>query len=182
MRQKKAPIDYQLDYMERLFYKIKFKKTESYVIHRIWDKLDDTRIRFEIQQPIKLPNGKTVLADLYLPQLGIFIEVNEPYHESEQQKLADEYRNKAIIDITKDKLFVIQCGISDRAGEWRTLKEIHQQIDEVVSTNQRITFFRSEDALGIVLYRFLGVYQLDISKSEELGKCIWRRIRTDYKF
>lgn len=134
MRQQKAPIDYQLDYMERLFYKMKFKKTESYVIHRIWDKLDDTRIRFEIQQPIKLPNGKTVLADLYLPQLGIFIEVNEPYHESQQQKLADEYRNKAIIDITKDNLFVIQCGISDRAGEWRTLKEIHQQIDEVVST------------------------------------------------
>lgn len=79
MRQQKAPIDYQLDYMERLFYKMKFKKTESYVIHRIWDKLDDTRIRFEIQQPIKLPNGKTVLADLYLPQLGIFIEVNESH-------------------------------------------------------------------------------------------------------
>lgn len=86
-QQQKAPIDYQLDYMERLFYKMKFKKTESYVIHRIWDKLDDTRIRFEIQQPIKLPNGKTVLADLYLPQLGIFIEVNEPYHESQQQNL-----------------------------------------------------------------------------------------------
>ena len=30
-QQQKAPIDYQLDYMERLFYKIKFKKTESYV-------------------------------------------------------------------------------------------------------------------------------------------------------
>lgn len=295
MRQQKVPIDYQLDYMERLFYKMKFKKTESYVIHRIWDKLDDTRIRFEIQQPIKLPNGKTVLADLYLPQLGIFIEVNEPYHESQQQKLADEYRNKAIIDITKDKLFVIQCGISDRAGEWKTLKEIHQQIDEIVSTikkkiaetpdlkpwntsecltveyhkkkgvfnlndslrtiddicavfdtmpkhrgylrmgatpvpghknldiwypikennkgwkneredhddtiieyhededkrkkhvaavikdnHQRITFFRSEDALGIVLYRFLGVYQLDISKSEELGKCVWKRINKEY--
>ncbi len=61
MRQKKAPIDYQLEYMEHLFFSIKHKKTESYVIHCIWDKLDDTRIRFEIQQPIKLPNGKTVL-------------------------------------------------------------------------------------------------------------------------
>lgn len=71
MRQQKAPIDYQLDYMERLFYKIKFKKTESYVIHRIWDKLDDTRIRFEIQQPIKLPNGKTVLASLIMDFISI---------------------------------------------------------------------------------------------------------------
>ena len=45
MRQQKAPIDYQLNYMERLFYNMKHKKTESYVIHRIWDKLDDTSIR-----------------------------------------------------------------------------------------------------------------------------------------
>ena len=170
MRQQKAPIDYQLDYMERLFYKIKFKKTESYVIHRIWDKLDDTRIRFEIQQPIKLPNGKTVLADLYLPQLGIFIEVNEPYHESEQQKLADEYRNKAIIDITKDKLFVIQCGISDRAGEWRTLKEIHQQIDEVVSTIKKkiaetpdLKPWNTSECLTVEYHKKKGVFNLNDS-------------------
>lgn len=32
-QQQKAPIDYQLDYMEHLFFSIKHKKTESYVIH-----------------------------------------------------------------------------------------------------------------------------------------------------
>ena len=101
MRQQKAPIDYQLDYMERLFYKIKFKKTESYVIDRIWNKLDDTRIRFEIQQPIKLPNGKTVLADLYLPQLGIFIEVNEPYHESSNKNLQTNTATKQSLTLRK---------------------------------------------------------------------------------
>lgn len=101
MRQQKAPIDYQLDYMERLFYKMKFKKTESYVIHRIWDKLDDTRIRFEIQQPIKLPNGKTVLADLYLPQLGIFIEVNEPYHESSNKNLQTNTATKQSLTLRR---------------------------------------------------------------------------------
>lgn len=55
MRQKKAPIDYQLEYMEHLFFCIKHKKTESYVIHRIWDKLDDMRIRFVVQQKVELP-------------------------------------------------------------------------------------------------------------------------------
>ena len=34
-QQQKARIDYKLDYMERLFYKIKFKKTESYVIQLV---------------------------------------------------------------------------------------------------------------------------------------------------
>lgn len=78
MRQQKAPIDYQLDYMEHLFFSIKHKKTESYVIHRIWDKLDDASILFKGQQEVLLPNGKHALADLYLPQLNIFVEVNEP--------------------------------------------------------------------------------------------------------
>ena len=57
MKNQKQPIDYQLDYMEHLFYSIKHKKTESYVIHRIWDKLDDTRIRFVVQQRVELPHG-----------------------------------------------------------------------------------------------------------------------------
>ena len=66
MKKQKQPIDYQLDYMERLFFKLKFKKTESYVIHRIWDKLNNTQIQFVIQQLVKLPNGKRALADLYV--------------------------------------------------------------------------------------------------------------------
>ena len=290
----KLPIDYQLDYMERLFYKLKFKKTESYVIHRIWDKLDDCRIQFVTQQLVKLPDGKRALADLYLPQLDLFVEVNEPYHE--WQKEEDEKRNGSIVEVTKGNLLVVQCGNPDKPGEWLSLEEIHKQIDNVVDTikakisctpdlkpwntnesltveyhkkkgvlhlydglrtiddvcavfgtqpkhrgflrmgatpvpnhdgldiwypikdnnkgwknerednddtiieyhedlakrakhvaaiikdnRRRITFFRSEDALGIVLYRFLGVYQLDIPESEKSGKCVWRRISKEYK-
>ena len=37
---------------------------------------------FKGQQEVLLPNGKHALADLYLPQLNIFVEVNEPYHEN----------------------------------------------------------------------------------------------------
>lgn len=294
MKKQKQPIDYQLDYMERLFFKLKFKKTESYVIHRIWDKLNNTQIQFVIQQLVKLPNGKRALADLYLPQLGLFVEVNEPYHE--WQKEADKKRNETIIEITNNNLLIVQCGNSEKPGEWLSLEEIHKQIDHVVDdiktriastpdlkpwnsnecltveyhekkgcfhlndslrtiddicavfgtqpkhrgylrmgttpvpgqadseiwypnkdnnkgwknerkdnddtiieyhedetkrakhvtavikdNHRRITFFRSEDALGIVLYRFLGVYQLDVSESKKRGKCIWRRINKEYK-
>lgn len=91
MKNQKQPIDYQLDYMEHLFYRIKHKKTENYVIHRIWDKLDDTRIRFVVQQRVELPHGKYALADLYLLQIGVFVEINEPFHT--YQKKEDDYRN-----------------------------------------------------------------------------------------
>lgn len=87
MRQQKAPIDYQLDYMEHLFC-IKHKKTESYVIHRIWDKLDDMRIRFVVQQKVELPNGRYALADLYLPQIGIL---------SKSMSLSTPFKRKKMI-------------------------------------------------------------------------------------
>lgn len=131
MKNQKQPIDYQLDYMEHLFYSIKHKKTESYVIHRIWDKLDDTRIRFVVQQRVELPHGKYALADLYLPQIGVFVEINEPFHTS--QKKEDDYRNENIVKLTKNDQFIIHCGNSTKDGEWLNLAEIHQQIDQCVA-------------------------------------------------
>ena len=296
MTKQKKPIDYQLDYMEHLFSRIKHKKTESYVIHRIWDKLDDARILFKVQQKVILPNGKYALADLFLPQLNIVVEVNEPFHERQQKE--DEYRNDNIVKLTHCDLRIIRCGNPEKEGEWRSLAEIHKQIDECVAfikekiaqtkviepwdmsewlsveyhkgrgilkvddkgglrtiddictvfdtkpkhrgylrcgatpiphkenweiwypnisnksgwkneltdggltfteynedakkrkehvagcikdNKQRITFFRTKDALGIELYRFVGVFTLDIDASQKVGKCIWHRTETEYK-
>lgn len=92
MRQQKAPIDYQLDYMEHLFFSIKHKKTESYVIHRIWDKLDDMRIRFVVQQKVELPNGRYALADLYLPQIGILSKSTSLFTPFKRKKMIIEMR------------------------------------------------------------------------------------------
>lgn len=131
MKIQKQPIDYQLDYMEHLFFSIKHKKTESYVIHRIWDKLDDTKICFVVQQRVELPNGKYALADLYLPQIGVFVEINEPFHAS--QKKEDDYRNENIVKLTQKDQFIIHCGNPNKDGEWLTLDEIHQQIDQCVA-------------------------------------------------
>ena len=131
-------MDYELEYMEYLFDSIKSKKTESYVIHRIWNKLDDDRVRFVTQQKITLPNGKYALADLYLPQLNIFVEVNEPYHD--KQKEQDKYRNETIVKLTEADQFIIECGKGTDKCEWKSLSEIHQQIDECVTfIKKRIT-------------------------------------------
>ena len=127
-------MDYKLEYMERLFAKISKKKTESYVISRIWHQLDDDRVKFVVQQYIRRTQDKYVLADLYLPQLNIFIEINEPYHKDENGVLReiDRIRNEEILSVTRSKPIVIDCDCN--------LQEIHRQVTDVVSLiKQRIS-------------------------------------------
>ena len=137
-------MDYKLEYMERLFAKIGKKKTESYVISRIWHQLNDDRVKFVVQQYVRIGKDKYALADLYLPQLNIFIEINEPFHENNIEK--DKLRNERIVDITHSELRVVVCGFrtEDKNGKeeihWKSLNEIHCQITEVVSfIKQRIS-------------------------------------------
>ena len=137
-------MDYKLEYMERLFAKISKKKTESYAISRIWHQLDDDRVKFVVQQYVRIDKDKYALADLYLPQLNIFIEVNEPFHENNIER--DNLRNEKIMDITHSELCTIVCGTKtkDQDGKevihWKPLDEIHRQITEVVSLiKQRIS-------------------------------------------
>ena len=127
-------MDYKLEYMERLFAKISKKKTESYVISRIWHQLDDDRVKFVVQQYIRRTQDKYALADLYLPQLNIFIEINEPYHKDENGVLReiDRIRNEEILSVTNSKPIVIDCDCD--------IQEIHRQVTDVVSLiKQRIS-------------------------------------------
>ena len=73
--------DYKLDYMTRLFRKIRNKRFEAYIIQRIWDLLNDDSIRFVTQQYFKRnENGNYALADLYLPQINMIVEIDEGQH------------------------------------------------------------------------------------------------------
>lgn len=295
----KGAMDYKLAYMQQLFDKIKKKKTESYVIHRIWDKVDDERILFKTQQKVERPDGSYALTDLYLPQLDLFVEVNEPYHELQRE--ADNQRNDDIVKITHHDLKVIRCSENIEGGiEWQSLTEIHKQIDKCVALikeriaekeqdgglkpwdmsqwltvdyhkskgvlnaeehdalstiddicelfgtqpkkrgflrmgvadipdnpnqelwfpilkndkdwvnelsedkatfyenhkdpvkreshvsnvlenhRQRVAFFKSKDALGVDVYHFLGIFDLDEEATQEQGRCVWKRISTEY--
>ena len=107
-------MDYKLEYMERLFAKIGKKKTESYVISRIWHQLDDDR--FVVQQYIRRTQDKYALADLYLPQLNIFIEINEPFHKNNVE--VDKIRNEEILNVTHSMPIVIDCD--------NDIQEIHR--------------------------------------------------------
>ena len=127
-------MDYKLEYMERLFAKISKKKTESYVISRIWHQLNDDRVKFVVQQYIRRTQDKYALADLYLPQLNIFIEINEPYHKDENGVLReiDRIRNEEIRNVTHSEPIVIDCDCD--------IREIHRQVTDVVKLiKQRIS-------------------------------------------
>lgn len=261
--------------------------------------MDDERILFKTQQKVERLEGGYALTDLYLPQLDLFIEVNEPYHELQSE--ADKQRNDDIVKVTHHSLLVIRCSEQvDGRVEWQPLAEIHRQIDECVAlikqliaekecdgglkpwdmsqwlsvdyhkkegilkaekhdalstiddicelfgtkpkmrgflrmgvadipthTNQeiwfpilkndkkwvnelsedktifcehhqdpekrrehiskvikdnrqRVTFFKTKDALGMDVYHFLGVYELDQKETRKQEKCVWRRISTEY--
>ena len=128
----KGTIDYKFAYMQHLFDKIKNKKTESYIIHRIWDKVDDERILFKTQQKVERPDGSYALIDLYLPQLNLFIEIDEPYHEFQRE--SDKQRNGDIVKMTHNEPIIISCGKEqDGAVKWLSLTEIHHQIDKCVN-------------------------------------------------
>ncbi len=103
--------------------KLAHKPTESYVISRIWHRLDDIRVRFVCQQYVKRKEGYA-LADLYLPQVNMIVEVNEEYHDDKEQQIRDTVRNEEIRDATKADIFVIKASCD--------LEEIHAQVDCVV--------------------------------------------------
>ncbi len=120
-------------YVTKQLARTKTKKYEAYVIHRIIAKIDDIGLKFVTQQYVnrgeKSKNGKKfALTDLYFPQLGIHVEVDEAHHFSADAKEADAMRTRDIVS---------QIGGDDpiRVDTANTsLKEINQRIDSVVET------------------------------------------------
>ena len=150
-------VDFKLDYMARLFYKIRHKKFESYVIHRMWHLLHDDRVQFVTQQYVRRSdNGKYALADLYLPQLNMFFEVNEPQHKIESNAIADTLRNETIRNVMNADLKVIDC-----CGP---IAYVHQQIDEYVAIiknrieelGEDFKPWRGEDSLTVEYHQQKG--------------------------
>lgn len=121
-------MDYKLEYMARLFRKISHKRFECYVIQRIWHTLNDDRVKFVVQQYVRRDKevDRYALADLYLPQLGIIVEVNEAYHmASERQKEVDAIRNAEVAKTTDAIVKVVDCT--------KLLADVHNQIDDIVN-------------------------------------------------
>lgn len=129
-------MEYKLDYITRLFSKISHKRTESYVINRLWNKLDDTRIQFVLQQYVLRKDGKYALADVYLPQLKLSVEVDEPYHYGNTE--ADKIRQSEMTKYMEVKRIRCYNVVGGNVVDC-SLEEVNQRTDEVAAyIKQRI--------------------------------------------
>ncbi len=115
-------MDFKLDYMARLFRRMQNKRFESYAIQRIWHRLGDPEIRFVSQQYFKRKDtGGFALADLYLPQFRMVVEIDEGQHAGNGQ--ADSARSAQIVEVSKSEVHRIPISKKvDDAGnilEWK---------------------------------------------------------------
>ena len=118
-------MDYRLQYLESCFEKIQHKKTESYVIQRIWNLLHDDEVKIVLQQFVKLRSSGYALLDLYFPQIRIAVEINEPFHLGTKEK--DEKRLESVKNsMPLEEVYVIDCS--------QPLTCIHKQVDNLVET------------------------------------------------
>lgn len=129
----------QRDIITRMLAKIAHKPIESYVINRIWHRLNDIRVRFVLQQYVRRKDGYAY-ADLYLPQIGLLVEINEDYHADKEQERRDAIRNKEIADATNAEVKVIYAyDPNDKEKSPLSLEEINERVDKLVEEiRQRI--------------------------------------------
>ena len=136
----------RLEFISRSLSKIQHKKFELYVISRIIHKLDDPEIKYVFQQYAARDNntGKYALIDLYLPQLGIAIEVDEAHHK--EQYTEDEIRQKEIeqLDIQVERVQCYEKRIED------VNNEIEKIIEKIIEPN-------STSILGCTLKLTIGI-------------------------
>lgn len=113
------------DYILRSLLKVSNKKWEFFIISRIIHNLSDDQIEFVTQQLVRRPDGSRALTDLFFPQFGIHLEIDEPFHNN--QNFKDFKREQDIIQITNHS--VRRIKISNEKGEIRDLNAIRSDID-----------------------------------------------------
>lgn len=132
-------MDFKLDYMARLFRSIRNKRFESYAIQRIWHQLDDDRVQFVTQQYFKRKDGGYALADLYLPQINMVVEIDEGQHTDPGNEILDAIRSQQIQSVNNAEIQRIPICIDREKDKWHTMAEVNNRISEVVALiKQRI--------------------------------------------
>lgn len=107
------------------------KKYEGYVISRIWHLLDRADIKFVTQQYVSRPEG-FALTDLFLPQLRMHIEVDEPQHFDKDNlyKENDSIREADIINATNHKVRRINAN-------GKSIEDINNQVQSLIEEIQQ---------------------------------------------
>jgi len=122
------------EYIIRQLGRTSNKKYEAYVVTRIIHLLDDFSIKFVTQQYVMRPEGRA-LTDLFFPQFGLHIEVDEGQHFVDDNIKADKIREADIINATGHEIL--------RVDVTQSLEKINNNIGDIV---QRIKELRNSSS------------------------------------
>jgi very-short-patch-repair endonuclease len=109
------------EWIGRQLAKTNKKNWENYVITRIIHRVDDLEVKYVTQQYVKRPKGHA-LTDLYLPQVGLQVEVDEGQHKAAIE--ADMIRESDIVSATSNDF--------ERIDVTGTLESINARTGQVV--------------------------------------------------
>lgn len=157
-------MDYRLDYLLKCFGKIGKKKTEAYVVTRLWHLLDDEEVKIIPQQYVKRNLEQYALKDLYFPQIGFHVEINEPAHYiTIERKNLDLQRNKEIVIATNHEIYTIDCSgsLSDINKEVRICVEIIKQKVKKSRENNLFKKWENSDGLTVSYHKEKGKLSLE---------------------
>lgn len=125
------------------------KKYENYCVTRIINKLDNLNVRFITQQMFKRDGEEIALADLYFPQVNVWVEIDESQHLNQTEE--DRIRTQEVIKNNirsklknLEEVVYIELEEPERINIFDknriiTIEEINKRIDDIVEKiNDRI--------------------------------------------
>jgi len=124
------------EYIIKQFAKTNKKNFENYVISRIWHGINRTDVKIKTQQLV-YRRENYALTDLYLPQIGIHVEIDEPFHS--KQIVQDVSREAEIIEATNHRVLRIKIKddidlLNEQINE--TIELISNEIQILMSENK----------------------------------------------
>lgn len=117
------------EYIIRQLGRTKNKKYEAYVVTRIIHLINDFSIKFITQQYVTRPSGRA-LTDLFFPQFGLHIEVDEGQHLINNNIKEDKVREADIINATGHEIL--------RVDVTKSFESINTEIDGVVKKIKKL--------------------------------------------
>jgi very-short-patch-repair endonuclease len=132
--------EYIMNQMKKTF----GKKYENYCINRIISLVNRLDLKFVTQQLFKRKGKNIALADLYFPQINLWVEIDEEQHltnrELDDARTRDVIENNTMTEEVKKKYEaleeVVYAGLEEPMRiivyKETTIEVINEQIDEIV--------------------------------------------------
>lgn len=140
----------KIEYITNQLKKTFGKKYENYCITRIYSLINRSDLKIVTQQLFKRTGKNIALADLYFPQINLWVEIDEEHHdkkiEADCLRTKEVINNNKISEEIKKKYDALEEVINPELEEPiriiikdKTLEEINRQIDVIVAeANRRI--------------------------------------------